>query len=87
MSCKMKDDIKYVENKLHRGKLFLDKNSLLTLSYSRMHTYLNYANLSLGSANRINLKKLRNQQKRAIPIINNRTRFGYTNVFFKSQKY
>ena len=47
-----KDHIKYIENKvakniglLYRAKLFLDKFSLLTLYYSHIHTYLNYANL------------------------------------------
>ena len=46
-----KDHIKYIENKvakniglLYRAKLFLDKNSLLTLYYSYTHTYLNYLN-------------------------------------------
>ena len=41
-----KDHIKYIENKvakniglLYRAKLFLDKNSLLTLYYSCIHTY------------------------------------------------
>ena len=48
-----RDHIKYIENKivknvglLYRAKLFLDKNSLLTLYYWYIHTYLNYANLS-----------------------------------------
>ena len=48
-----RDHIKYIENKivknvglLYRAKLFLDKNSLPTLYYSYIHTYLNYANLS-----------------------------------------
>ena len=46
-----KDHIKYIENKvaksiglLYRAKLFLDKNSLLTLYYSYIHTYFNYVN-------------------------------------------
>ena len=58
-----KDHIKYIENKfvkniglLYRAKLFLDKNLLLTICYSHIHTYLNYANLLWGSTNRINLK-------------------------------
>ena len=41
-----KDHIKYIENKvakniglLYRAKLFLDKNSLLTLYYSYIHTF------------------------------------------------
>ena len=68
--------ILYIENKvtkniglLYRAKLFLDKNSLLTLYYSYIHTYLNYANLSWGSTNRTNLKKLLCQQKYAVRII------------------
>ena len=90
-----KDHIKYTENKvaknkniglLYRDKLFLDKNSLLTLYYSYIHTYLNYENLSWGITNRTNLKKLLSQQKRAVQIINNRTRFDHTNELFKSQK-
>ena len=47
-----KDHIKYIENKvtkniglLYKVKLFLDKNSLLTLYYSYIPIYLNYANL------------------------------------------
>ena len=64
----MKGHIKYTENRvakdiglLYRAKLFLDKNLLLTLYYSYIHTYLNYANLSRGSTNRTNLKKLLSQ--------------------------
>ena len=48
-----KNHIKYIENKvakniglLYRAKLFSENNSLLTLYYSYIHTYLNYANLS-----------------------------------------
>ena len=48
-----KDHVKYIEKKfaknirlLYSAKLFLDKNSQLTLCYSYIHTYLNYANLS-----------------------------------------
>ena len=88
-----KDNIKYIKNKvaksiglLYGAKLFLDKNSLLTLYCSYIHTYLNYANLSWGSTNRTNLKKLLIQQKHAVRIINNRTRFDHTNELCKSQK-
>ena len=65
-----KDHIKYIENKvtkniglIYRAKLFLDKTSLLTLYYSYINTYLNYANLSWGSTNRTNLKKLQKSTK------------------------
>ena len=89
----LKYHIKYIENKfakkidlLYRAKLFLDKNSLLTLFYSYIHTYSNHANLSWGSTNRTNLKKLLSQQKHAVQIINNRTRLDHTNELLKSQK-
>ena len=82
-----KDHIKYIENKaakniglLYRAKIFLDKNSLLTLYYSYIHTYINYANLSWDSTNRTNLKKLLSKQKHAVRIINNRKRLDHTNV-------
>ena len=88
-----KDHIEYIENKvaknidlLYRAKLFLDKNSLLTLYYSYIHTYLKYANLSWGSTNTTNLKKLLSQQKHTVRIINNKTRFDHSNERFKSQK-
>ena len=88
-----KDHIKYIESKVAknigfvcRAKLLLDKNSLLALYYSYIHTYFGYANLSWGSANRANLKKLLSQQKHAVTIVNNRTLFDHTNKYFKSQK-
>ena len=88
-----KDYIKYIENKVAknfglscRAELVLHENSLLTLYYSFIHTYLSYANLSWGSTNRINLKKLLSQQKRAVRIINNRARFDHNNELSKSQK-
>ena len=71
---------------LYRANLFLDKNSLLTLYYFHIHTYLNYANLSWGSTNRRNLKQLLSQQKHAVQIINNRMRLDHTNELFKSPK-
>ena len=65
-----KEHIKYLENKIakniglmYRAKPFLDKESLLALYYSYIHSYLNYANLTWGSTYLANLKKLRSQQK------------------------
>ena len=88
-----KEHIRYIENKiakniglLYRAKTFLGKHSLLTLYYSYIHTYLNYANLTWASTNRTNLKKLQSQQKHAIRIVNNKTRFEHTKELFNSQK-
>ena len=76
-----KEQIKYLENKItknigliYRAKPFLDKESLLALYYSYIHSYLNYANLAWGSTYLMNLKKLRSQQKYAIPIVHNKTK-------------
>ena len=50
-----KERIKYLENKLaenirlmYRAKPFLDKESLLALYYSYIHSYVNYASLAWG---------------------------------------
>ena len=82
---------KYIENKvprdiglLYKAKLFLNKNALLTLYYSYIQTYLNYASLLWGITNRANLKELVSQQKYVVRIINNRTQFDHTNELFKS---
>ena len=81
----LKEHIKYLENKIatniglmYRGKSFLDKDSLLALYYSYIHSYLNYANLTWGSTYLTNLKKLRSQQKHAIRIVHNKTKFEHT---------
>ena len=71
---------------MYRAEPFLGKHSLLTLYYSYIHTYLNYANLSWASTNKTNLKKLLSQQKHAIRIVNNKTRFEHTKELFNSQK-
>ena len=86
-----KEHIKYLENKIaenlglmYRAKPFLDKESLLALYYSYIHSYLNYVNLAWGSTYLTNLKKLRSQQKHAIRIIYNKTKFEHTKELFKS---
>ena len=86
-----KEHIKYLENKIakniglmHRANPFLDKESLLALYYSYIHPYLNYANLAWGSTYLTNLKKQRSQQKYAIRIVHNKTKFEHTKELFKS---
>ena len=58
------DYIKYIDNEaakriglLYRAKIFLNKILLLTLYFSLIQTYLNYAKLAWNSAIRKNLKK------------------------------
>ena len=69
---------------MYRAKPFLNKESLLALYYSYIHSYLNYANLAWGSTYLTNLKKLRSQQKHAIRIVHNKRKFEHTKELFKS---
>ena len=86
-----KEHIKYLENKISKniglmyGVIpFLDKEFLLAFYYSYIHSYLNYANLAWSSTYRTKLKKLRSQQKLAIRIVYNKTKFEHTRELFKS---
>ena len=69
---------------MYRAKPFLDKESLLALYYSYVDSYLNYANLARNSTYLTYLKKLRSQQKHAIRIVHNKTKFEHTKELFKS---
>ena len=87
----MEERIKYLENKIaknigimYRAKSFLDKESLLALYYSYIHSYLNYANLGWGSTYLTNLKKLLSKQKDAIRIVHNKAKFKHTKELSKS---
>ena len=72
---------------LYRTNYFQIKTGYLhyTIGIFTLNSHLNYANLSWGSTNKENLKKLINQQKHAVRIINNRMRLDHTNELFKSQ--
>ena len=69
---------------MYRAKPFLHKESLLALYYSYIQSYLNYDNLAWGRTYLTNLKKLRSQQKHAIRVVYNKTKFEHTKELFKS---
>ena len=80
-----KDHIKYTENKisknigiLHKARDYLSKESLLSLYYAYIHTYINYSNLAWASTIKTNLKKIHSQQKYAISIIFRKDKFSQT---------
>ena len=56
---------------LYRGRQFLDKESLKTVYFSYIHSYLNCANTSWASTCLTKLKTIRYQQKHAARIIFN----------------
>ena len=77
-----KEHLKYTENKvrksiglMYKTKLFLDKDSLLSLYFSYIHSYINYANLAWASTHKTNLKKIHSQQKHALRIVYNNDRY------------
>ena len=84
---------KYIENKisknigiLFKARPFLNKKSLLSLYYSYIHSYINYGSVSWGSTCRTNLKKKKTQQKHALRIIFNESKFEHTSELFKFSK-
>ena len=88
-----KTHIKYTENKisknigiLFKARPFLNKKSLLSLYYSYIHSYINYGSVSWGSTCRTNLKKINIQQKHALRIIFNESKFEHTSELLKSSK-
>ena len=69
-----KEHLKYTENnieksvgKMHKDKPFLDKDSLLSLYFSDIHSYTNYANLAWTSTHKTILKKIHPQSTETCP--------------------
>ena len=80
-----RDHIKTVENKLsknigllYQAKQFLDENSLKTLYFSYMHSYLNYANIAWASTHFTKLKTISYKQKQATRIVFNENRLCHS---------
>ena len=66
--------------------VFYMKTNVLQNFHIYISVPLHHANLSWASTNKTNLKKLQSQQKHAIRIVNNKTRFEHTKELFNSQK-
>ena len=71
---------------MYRAKPFLDTDSLLSLYFSYIHSYINYANLAWTSTHKTNLKKIHSQQKHALRIVYNKGRYYHTKELFRSCK-
>ena len=77
-----KEHLKLTEDKvakniglIYKAKLYLNKDSLLALYFSYIHSYINYANLVWESTNRTYLRKISSQQKHALRLLHNKNRF------------
>ena len=69
---------------MYKAKPFLDKDSLLSLYFSYIHSYINYTNLAWVSIHKANLKKIHSQQKYAFGIVHNKDRYYHTKELFRS---
>ena len=68
-----KEHLKYTENKsaksiglMYKAVPFLDKDSVLSLYFSCIHLYINYANLAWANTHKTYLKKIHSQQKHVL---------------------
>ena len=80
-----KEHLKYTENKvakniglIYKAKPYLNKDSLLAIYFSYIHSYINYANLVQGTTHRTYLRKINSQQKHALRLIHNQNRFYHS---------
>ena len=86
-----KEHLKLTENKIaknigltYKAKPYLNKESLLALYFSYIHSYIIYANLVWGSTYRTYLRKINSQQKHALRLIHNKNRFYDSKELFES---
>ena len=89
-SLSWKEHLKLTENKvakiiglIYKAKPYLNKDSLLALYFSYIHSYINYANLVWGSTNRTYLRKINSQQKHALRLIHNKNKFYHSKELFE----
>ena len=80
-----KEHIKTVENKfskniglLCKAKQLLDSESLKTIQFSNIHSYLNFANIAWASTNPTEQEKIHCLQKQAARIIFNKDRLCHS---------
>ena len=69
---------------MYKAKPFLYKDSLLSLYFSYIHSYINYGNLAWASTHKTNFKKIHCQQKHALKIVYNKDRYYHTKELFGS---
>ena len=85
------EHLKYTENKIaksiglmYKAKPFLDKDFLLSLYFSYIHSYTNYDNLAWANTRKTNLKKIHSKQKHDLRILYNKDRYNHTKELFSS---
>ena len=80
-----KDHIITIEKKLlYRARQFLNKESLKTIYFSYIHSYLNYANIAWASTCFTKLKTIHCQQKHVARIIFNEVNLTHSRPLLRS---
>ena len=69
---------------MYKAKPFLDKDFLLSLYFSYIHSYTNYDNLAWANTRKTNLKKIHSKQKHDLRILYNKDRYNHTKELFSS---
>ena len=70
---------------MYKAKPFLDKDSLLSLYFSYIHSCINYAKLAWIITHKTNLKKIHSQQKHVLRIVYDKNRYYHTNQLLRSR--
>ena len=88
-----KEHLKLIENKIsknkgliHKARPYLNKDSVLALYFSYIHSSINYANLVWGSTRTTYLRKINSQQKHTLKKIHNKNRFYHWKELFESSE-
>ena len=63
---------------IYKVKPYLNKDPLLALHLTYIHSYINYVNLVWGSTYRTYLLKINHQKKHALILIHNKNRFYHS---------
>ena len=71
---------------LTKARKYLNKDTLITLYYSFIYPYLNYANIVWGSSNKTTLVPLVKLQKKAIRIISSATKTTSSGLLFSKYR-
>ena len=86
-----KKHLKLTENKIaknigliYKAEAYLNRDSLLALYFSYIHSYINYTNLVWGNTRRTYLRKINSLQKHALRLIPNKNRFSHSKELFES---
>ena len=83
------DHVRTLENEIAKNigllyRQFLNEDSLKTLYFSYIHSYLNYANIAWESMYATKLKRVYLKQKHAVRIVFNKDKLNHSKPLFKN---